>query len=100
MIRATSAALYGNGTPTDLSRVGASRAPRAYGLRSGSSVTGYYSAYGARPMRRKVRRENVNPITNLVEPISSNDDYVPRVITGPSMVTDGIVPTIRMGEWN
>jgi hypothetical protein len=97
MIRATSAALYGSGTPIDLSRVGASRAPRAYGLRSGSSVTGYYAAYGARPNKR---RESVNPITNLIEPISMNDDYVPRVITGPSLVTDGIVPTIRMGEWN
>ena len=97
MIRATSAALYGNGTPTDLSRIGAARAPRAYGLRSGSSVTGYYSAYGARPTRK---RERVNPITNLIEPISSNDDYVARVITSPSMVTDGIVPIIRMGEWN
>ena len=96
MSRISSAALYGSGTPTDLSRVNANRSPRAYGLRSGSSVTGYYPAYGVRPKRRTVR-ETVNPVTNLVEP-TFEDDYVPRVVA--PMVTDGVVPTIRLGEWN
>ena len=98
MARITSASLYGSGTPTDLSRVNWRKPPRAYGLRSESALTGYYPAYGSRPKRRTVR-ETVDPSTNLVAPVASfDDDYVPRVVA--PMVTDGLVPVIRMGEWN
>lgn len=98
MARITSASLYGSGTPTDLSRVNWRKPPRAYGLRSESALAGYYPAYGSRPKRRTVR-ETVDPSTNLVAPVASfDDDFVPRV-TAPR-VTDGLVPKIRLGEWN
>ena len=77
MARATSASLYGNGTPTDLSRVPSSRPVRAYGLRSGSSSSGYYPAYGTRP-RRKVRKDIVDTQTNLVAPVVPDEDEAPR----------------------
>jgi len=76
MARATSASLYGSGTPTDLSRVPWTRPARAYGLRSGSSSTGYYPAYGTRP-RRKVRKDIVDRQTNLVAPVAQYDDDAP-----------------------
>ena len=77
MARATSASLYGSGTPTDLSRVPWTRTPRAYGLRSGSSSSGYYPAYGSRP-RRKVRKDIVDSVTNLVAPVVPDEDEAPR----------------------
>lgn len=78
MARASSASLYGSGTPIDLSRVPESRQPRAYGLRSGSSSTGYYPAYGSRP-RRKARKDIVDRQTNLVAPVAQYDEDAPVV---------------------
>lgn len=72
MSRATSASVYGSGTPTDLSRVPWTRPVRAYGLRSQSSVAGYYPAYGNRPVRR-TRKEVVDSATNLVAPTVDDD---------------------------
>ena len=72
MSRATSASVYGSGTPTDLSRVLWTRPARAYGLRSQSSVTGYYPSYGTRPARR-TRKEVVDSATNLVAPVIDDD---------------------------
>ena len=77
MYRANSAALYGSGVPLNLARVSARPNPSVYGLRSGSSPSGYYPAYGAKP-RRRTTRERVNVTTNLVEPIANDDDYTPR----------------------
>ena len=72
MSRATSASVYGSGTPTDLSRVPWTRPVRAYGLRSQSSVTGYYPAYGRKP-RRTTRKDIVDSATNLVAPTVDDD---------------------------
>lgn len=72
MSRATSASVYGGGTPTDLSRVPWTRPVRAYGLRSQSSVAGYYPAYGRKP-RRTTRKEVVDSATNLVAPVIDDD---------------------------
>ena len=72
MSRATSASVYGSGTPTDLSRVPWTRPVRAHGLRSGSSVTGYYPSYGNRPVRR-TRKDIVDSATNLVAPTVDDD---------------------------
>lgn len=55
MSRATSASLYGSKAPVDVSRMPARRAPRAYGLRSESAPSGWYSA-GARPSKPRPRR--------------------------------------------
>jgi len=77
MSRANSASLFGSGTPLNLARVSARPNPSVYGLRSSSSPTGYYPAYGKKP-RRRTTRERVNVSTNLVEPIVNDDDYVPR----------------------
>ena len=61
---------YGaGGTPTDLGRVPWKSVPRAYGLRSQSSTTGYYSAYGRKP--RTARRQKVDTTTNLVEHVDA-----------------------------
>jgi hypothetical protein len=97
MSRVTSATLYGSGTPTDLSRVNASRAPRSYGLRSGSSLDGYYPSYGSRP-RRRVVREKVDPVTNLVGPADDDAPVVhySRVDYGSERRSAGV---IRMGEF-
>ena len=87
MARATSASLYGSGTPTDLSRVPWTSPQRAYGLRSGSSSTGYYPAYGSRP-RRRARKDIVDRQTNLVAPVVP-DDYdapAPRFVREVSAV--------------
>lgn len=72
MSRVSSASVYGSGTPTDLSRVPWTRPVRAHGLRSGSSVAGYYPAYGTRPTR-KTRKEAVDSVTNLVAPAVDDD---------------------------
>lgn len=72
MSRATSASVYGSGTPTDLSRVPWTRPVRAYGLRSQSSVAGYYPSYGTRPVRR-TRKDIVDSATNLVAPVVEDD---------------------------
>jgi len=77
MFRANSAGLYGSGVPLNLARVSARPNPSVHGLRSGSSSSGYYPAYGAKPRRRTIR-ERVNVTTNLVEPIVKDDDYTPR----------------------
>ena len=71
-----SARLYGSGTPLDLGRVNYRAAPRAYGLRSGSSPTGYYRASQVTTNRK--RKVKVNGATNLVEPISEGD-FIPKV---------------------
>jgi len=69
---------YGaGGTPTDLGRVPWKSAPRAYGLRSQSSTSGYYPAYGTRP-RRKTRKDIVDSVTNLVAPVVPDEDEAPR----------------------
>ena len=83
MFRANSAALYGSGVPLNLARVSARPNPSVYGLRSGSSPSGYYPAYGAKP-RRRTTRERVNVSTNLVEPIANDEDYVPRPYVMPT----------------
>jgi len=81
MARATSASLYGSGTPRDLSRLTWQAPPRAYGLRSGSSTTGYYPAYGVRP-RRKARIKVDEQ--GYVQPVAMVDDDAPVVrYTGP-----------------
>ena len=77
MSRATSAGVYGSGTPTDLSRVPWTRPARAYGLRSQSSVTGYYPAYGRKP-RRASRKDIVDRATHLVAPMVADDDATLR----------------------
>ena len=99
MARVSSASLYGSGTPTDLARLNWNRPPRAYGLRSQSTISGYYPAYGERPRRRTVR-ERIDPSTNLVAPVATVDeDYVPPRVVTPRL-GDGTVKPIRMGEWN
>jgi hypothetical protein len=81
---------YGaGGTPTDLGRVPWKNAPRAYGLRSQSSTSGYYPAYGTRP-RRKTRKDIVDRQTNLVAPVAQYDDDAPapRFVREVSAVVD------------
>ena len=73
-----SARLFGSGTPLDLARVNNRATPRAYGLRSGSSPTGYYRASQVTTNRKRKVKVKVNTATNLVEPISEGD-YTPRV---------------------
>lgn len=74
-----SARLYGSGTPLDLGRVNDRATPRAYGLRSGSSPTGYYRASQVTTNRK--RKVKVNSATNLVDAISesaySEHEYKP-----------------------
>ena len=72
-----SARLYGSGTPLDLGRVNVRATPRAYGLRSGSSPTGYYRASEVTTNRK--RKVKVNSATNLVEPLSDNEYKAPKV---------------------
>ena len=77
-----SARLYGSGTPLDLGRVNDRATPRAYGLRSGSSPTGYYRASQVTTNRK--RKVKVNSATNLVDAISedvySDNEYtIPKV---------------------
>jgi len=100
MSRATSAGVYGSGTPTDLSRVPWKRPARAYGLRSGSSTTGYYPAYGRKPVRTS-RKDIVDSVTNLVAPVVPDDDDAPvrsfvRTDYDAERKSAG---TIRMGEF-
>lgn len=65
MSRATSAGLYGSKPPVDESRMPARRAPRAYGLRSESSPTGWYgSGAVARKPKPRVRRNG--PVTSNI----------------------------------
>ena len=100
MSRATSAGVYGSGTPTDLSRVPWSRPARAYGLRSGSSTTGYYSSYGARPKSRTSRREKVDAATNLVAPAVLDDDApIRRFVRTDHDAERKTAGTIRMGDF-
>ena len=67
---------YGaGGTPTDLGRVPWKSAPRAYGLRSQSSTSGYYPAYGRKP--RTARKEKIDTTTNLVEAVVPDNDDAP-----------------------
>ena len=73
-----SSRLYGSGTPLDLARVNYRAAPRAYGLRSGSSPTGYYRASQVTTNRKRKVKVKVNSATNLVEPLSEGD-FVPKV---------------------
>lgn len=101
MARATSAGLYGSGTPTDLSRVNWTRAPRAYGLRSQSSTSGYYPSYGSRPRQRRQARTVVDPVTNMAMPVAAIDDDAPirtyvRTDYASERRTAG---TIRMAEF-
>ena len=71
-----SARLYGSGTPLDLGRLNDRATPRAYGLRSGSSPTGYYRASQVTTNRK--RKVKVNSATNLVDAISEGE-YLPKV---------------------
>jgi len=99
MSRATSAGVYGSGTPTDLSRVPWKRPARAYGLRSGSSTTGYYPAYGRKP-RRTTRKEVVDTVTNLVAPAVSDDDApIRRYVRTDYDAERKLVPTIVMADF-
>ena len=100
MSRATSAGVYGSGTPTDLSRVPWKRPARAYGLRSGSSTTGYYPAYGRKP-RRTTRKEVVDTVTNLVAPVVPDDDDAPirRYVRTDYDAERKSVGTIRMADF-
>lgn len=68
MARATSAGLYGSKPPVDEARMPAKRAPRAYGLRSESSPTGWYSA-GARPSKPRPSRPKSGPVTSNRKPV-------------------------------
>jgi len=98
MFRADSARLYGSGTPTDLSRLTVVRVPRAYGLRSGSSPTGYYPAYVSRPSR-KSRKETVDTVSNLVAPVVPDDDDAPLVRYTTDYASERkIAGVIRMGS--
>ena len=74
-----SARLYGSGTPLDLGRVNYRATPRAYGLRSGSSPTGYYRASQVTTNRKRKVKVKVNSATNLVEPLSDNEYKAPKV---------------------
>lgn len=98
MSRASSASLYGSGTPTNLSRVPQSRPVRAYGLRSQSSVTGYYPAYGNRPVR-KVRKEVVDSATNLVAPMVDDDAPVRKFVRTDYDAERKSVGVIRMADF-
>ena len=73
-----SARLYGSGTPLDLARVNYRATPRAYGLRSGSSPTGYYRASQVTTTRKRKVKVKVNSATNLVDAISEGE-YLPKV---------------------
>lgn len=66
MSRATSASVFGSKPPVDESRMPARRASRAYGLRSESAPSGWYSA-GARPSVPR-RRRNGPVVSNLPDP--------------------------------
>ena len=99
MSRATSAGVYGSGTPTDLSRVPWSRPARAYGLRSGSSTTGYYSSYGSRPKSRTSRKETVDATTNLVAPAVDDDAPIRRFVRTDHEAERRSAGVIRMGDF-
>jgi len=73
-----SARLFGSGTPLDLGRLNERATPRAYGLRSGSSPTGYYRASQVTTNRKRKVKVKVNSATNLVAAISEGD-YLPKV---------------------
>lgn len=66
MARATSASLYGSRPPVDESRTPARRAPRAYGLRSESAPSGWYSA--GSPIRKSRPRRNGPVTSNMPDP--------------------------------
>ena len=86
---------YGaGGTPTDLGRVPWRSAPRAYGLRSQSSTTGYYPAYGRKP--RTARKEKVSTTTNLVEHV---DAPIRRYQRTDHDAERKLVPTIVMADF-
>ena len=97
MSRATSASVYGSGTPTDLSRVPWTRPVRAYGLRSQSSVAGYYPAYGNRP-RRITRKDIVDRATNLVAPVVEDDGPVRTFVRTDFDAERRIAASINMVE--
>jgi len=100
MSRATSASVYGSGTPTDLARVPAARPARNYGLRSGSSVTGYYPAYGSRPKAKRTRKEVVDATSNLVQPAVVDDDApIRRFVRTDHDAERKSAGTIRMADF-
>lgn len=87
---------YGaGGTPTDLGRVPWRSAPRAYGLRSQSSTTGYYPAYGRKP--RTVRKPKIDTTTNLVEHVE--DAPIRRYQRTDYDAERKLVPTIVMADF-
>lgn len=98
MSRATSASVYGSGTPTDLSRVPWTRPVRAYGLRSQSSVAGYYPAYGRKP-RRITRKEVVDSATNLVAPTVDDDGPMRTFVRTDFDAERKSAGVIRMAEF-
>ena len=86
---------YGaGGTPTDLGRVPWKSVPRAYGLRSQSSTSGYYPAYGRKP--RTARKPKVDTTTNLVE---HADAPIRRYQRTDYDAERKLVPTIKMADF-
>lgn len=66
MSRATSASLFGSKPPVDEARMPERRAPRAYGLRSESAPSGWYSA--GSPVRKSRPRRNGPVTSNMPDP--------------------------------
>lgn len=103
MGRVNSATVYGTAR-LDLARVPAS-SRRAYGLRSSSSLDGYYPAYG-----RKPKRKRATVVDNVEQPIAGpeSDDVRPIRVVKPAApqrdrVDDAelrhLAGTIRMGDF-
>ena len=95
MSRVTSATVYGSAQGS-LSRVTVGQR-RAYGLRSGSSVDGFYGAYGRKPRRS---RATVVGADNLVQPavVIDDDDVRPLRVVTDYAAERALVGTIRMGD--
>lgn len=66
MSRASSAGVYGSGTPLDLARVNYRRAPRAHGLVSESAPVGWYPAPRT---PRKARPKSGPVVSNMPDPV-------------------------------
>lgn len=87
MGRASSATVYGYSQAIDLGTVNYRRAPRAYGLRSGSAPSGWYSA-GSRS-RRKARPVVLDDLGYVV-PVADSGEDVPRVTVAPVRDRDSV----------
>lgn len=87
---------YG-GARLDLGRMPVTRR-HTYGLRSESSVDGWYAG----PRNPRKRRETVDPVTNLIGPADDDDTPVRRGGTAPRVDYDSerhAAGVIRMADF-